>query len=699
VRWLLVGISVGLILATSQSASRVRAADVPAPDYQELRLESVYPAGGQVGQSVTVEFRSTRADLLAARQVLVDGPPGITVRDLKQDARTVTATLDLAADAQPGRRGLRLLGERVGLTNMIYFSVGHLPEVLEQEPTSAKQPQMIELPCVVNGRVDPEADVDGFTFTARAGQRLVALAAAHAIDSHGQAKNYGFVDLDLQIVDSAGRVLAEAQDTLGLDPLVELTVPVDGQYTVLVQHVLYRGYPQAIYRLTIGEVPVPTATFPPGGQHGQTVNLLLSGPNVADGYLRSLVAPRGEGLPFGFTGHEATAGNVELPLVWGDLPELLEIEPNDDAATAGSLGLGTTVNGRFDRPGDADWYRLSLIAGQPVELQTIAHRFLRSPADTSIEVFDVAGKKLAENDDGIAIDYMSWHDFQPTDSLLTFQPPVDGEYLVKVSEQSGAFGPRAVYRLTARPAKPDFEMQLYPDGVPIWGPGSTASLVVKVDRRHGMNSDIQLAVEGLPEGWTSRPAVNIAQTPQRPGSSFYNYFGARTFLTITAPADAKVCDLAEFRVVGRAIHEGSSIERVARPLTWYYTSDIGFFRMTPVARAVVARPQGPWLSTDCLEVTARPGEKVEIPVRIHDAGDATTIGLVVNMATAGVACAYNPPSPAPIQNGVALVPLTVTADTPPGEFYVTVARTWGSDIRVGMPGPSTPLIRLVVPAK
>jgi hypothetical protein len=674
-------------------------ADVPAPDYQELRLESVYPAGGQAGQSVVVEFRSTRTDLLEARQILVDGPPGITVRELKQEPKRLVAILDLAADAVPGRRGLRVLGERVGLTNMIYFTVGRLPEHLEQEPNGELQPQSISVPSVVNARIDPEADVDCFVFSARAGQPIVALAAAHAFDSHGQAKNYGIVDLDLQIVNDRGQVLAEAQDTWGLDPLVEFVAPADGQYTARVQHVLYRGYPQAIYRLIIGEVPVPTAVFPPGIERGKTVNLRLFGPNVPDGAERQVSAPLGDDFPFGFVDHEATAGDVQMPIVRGDLPEILEAEPNDQSSQGTLLAMGTTANGRFERAGDVDWYRIPLQEKQSVHLQTLAHRFLRSPADTSLELWDAAGKKLAENDDGFPIDYMSYHDFQPTDSQLTFQAPAAGDYFVKVTEQSGASGPRAVYRLTAKAAEPDFEMQLYPDGVPIWGPGSTASVLVKVDRLHGLNDDIHLRIEGLPAGWTSSTAVNIAQTPERPSSSFYNHFGLRTFLTITAPPTAQVGDLVSFRIVGRTTRDGRTFERIARPLTWYYTSDIGFFRMTPLARAAVARPQGPWLSTTVSELSAAPGEKVQVPVQVHGAGEAATLGLVVNMATAGVACAYNPPAPVAIQNGTAVVTLTVTPETPPGEFYFTVARTWGSDIRVGMPGPCTPLIKLNIRAK
>jgi hypothetical protein len=74
--------------------------------------------------------------------------------------------------------------------------------------------------------------------------------------------------------------------------------------------------------------------------------------------------------------------------------------------------------------------------------------------------------------------------------------------------------------------------------------------------------------------------------------------------------------------------------------------------------------------------------------------------LVVNLATAGVACNLGTPKNLPIQDGLVAVPITLVPEIPPGTYGITVAQTWRSDIRIGMPGPCTRLIKLtVLPAK
>src|SRR4029079_198715 len=87
---------------------------------------------------------------------------------------------------------LRVVNERGGLTNFEHFVVGTLPEHIEKEPNNdLAAPESGMAPCVVNGRIDPQADVDVFRFTARAGQRIVAAIAAHVLDVHGQYNKYG----------------------------------------------------------------------------------------------------------------------------------------------------------------------------------------------------------------------------------------------------------------------------------------------------------------------------------------------------------------------------------------------------------------------------------------------------------------------------------------------------------------------------
>jgi len=679
------------------------AAERPAPDYEECRLEAIFPAGGQVGQSVAVEFFGIRNGLADAKGIVIDGAPGIAVRDVTNvKPNVVRATLDIAADAAPGRRCVRVLSERSGLTNMLYFTVGRLPERVEKEPNSeAASAEALDLPVVVNGRLDPAADVDFFRFTAKAGQRIVAMVAAHAIDSHGQYKDFGFVDADLQVLDSQGKVVAEAQDTIGLDPLVEFMATTDGTFIARVQHVAYRGFPQAVYRLTVGEVPIPVAMFPPGGRRGTTVDVEFNGPNIPPGTRQKIEIPADDTFAFQHVSLDGiSAGDHELLLLRGDLPEQIEVEPNDDAPRASAVTMPLTINGRFDHAGDADWYRVSLKQGDAVFVETTAQRFLRAPMDTLVEIFDAAGKKLVENDDGFATEYMFHYDFQPFDSQLTFTAPSAGDFFIKVSEQSGSHGTRAVCRLTVRPTEPDFLLEHFPDNVPIWGPGTTAALHVKVNWLYGgFTGDIELSVEDLPPGWTGSRAVSLGSQGDRAGNSWYNFYGRGEFLTITAPPDAAVGTHVPFRVVGRAEHSGRKIERESRTMSLYYSSDIGFFRLTPTSRAVVTKPQGPWLSGSPVMVAAKPGGTVQIPVRVHEPGPDTQLGLVVNLASIGVGVGPQPPKIVPIQDGIATLPFTLPDHLPPGDLTITVARTWRSDIRIGMPGPCTPVFTLRVEPK
>src|SRR5690606_3346475 len=145
-----------------------------------------------------------------------------------------------------------------------------------------------------------------------------------------------------------------------------------------------------------------------------------------------------------------------------------------------------------------------------------------------------------------------------------FAPKTDGEYFVRLSENTGAAGDRAVYRLTVSEAAPDFRMYAWPDGVPVWGPGTTSGFVVKVERFPVLPSDVEISIEGLPPGWTGSTTFSLGNRPDRP----VTYHDLHVFLTITAPADAAVGTVVPFRVVGRATHDGRTLERTAQPLTF-----------------------------------------------------------------------------------------------------------------------------------
>ena len=685
----------GLLLACCPSAF----AQLPqAPQYADCRLDSIFPNGGQQGTTVTVTFRGQAYALNPPRSVIIDGPPGITVKELKEGEKgTVVGTLEIAADAPPGRRWMRIVNDRSGLTNFAHFVVGRLPETLEVEPNNElTKATAVTTPVVLNGKIDPKADIDCVRFAGKAGQKLVAAIAAFSLDIHGQYKDYGIADFSLELLDADGRTLAAAEDTLGFDPLIEHTLPRDGDYFVRVTMLNFGGYPDAVYRLTLGEVPYVVGAFPSGLRRGSEADVELFGPNIPPGTKRRVKAEADPLVPLQYValGDFPNSG-LDVPLAIGDWPEQLEAEPNNDREHAMSLNWPVTVNARFAEPNDADWYRVSLTAGQKVWFDVIAQRFTESPTDTLLQVFDAAGNMVAENDDDSHDpEYESFHHFRTTDSKLLFTASATGEFFVKLTEQSGLGGPRDVYRLSIHEAKPDFTVRHFPDAVPIWGPGSTAAVLVKIDHLADFNDDVECSIEGLPEGWKGSSAVSLGRKPER----YYNYYQRKLFLTITAPADAAIGTVVPFQIIGRAKRGEEKFEHRSWPMTLFYTSDIGFFRTSQQTRAAVAKPQGPWLElANVSELKLNPGGTAILPVRVLGAAaDLKSMPLVINLATNGVACGLVTPQNIPIKDGIAEVPVKIPAEMPPGTYGIVAAQTWGADIRVGMPGPCTPLIKLVV---
>src|SRR5262245_19695374 len=673
--------------------------------YPDPSLNFVYPAGGRQGQTVVVELAGLNG-LTGATGVVIDGAPGISVRDVKAvNPGLVRATFVIAPDAPVGRRLVRVVGGTCGLTNCRPFFVGRLPEVLEKEPNQTPEAaQEVTIPAVINGRIDPALDVDCYAFRARAGQHIVAAVLAHGMDTllRGKAQ-VGFLDTSLELLDVKGRVLASAEDTLGLDPLLDYTIKTDGRYVVRVQSTFFKGAPSAVYRLTLGEVPYPTHITPPGGRRGEKVEVEFSGPNVKPRTRRTITVPAAP-PPWQYVAFDdPLADGRELPFVCGEFPERAEVEPNDDRKQAMPLTLPVTVNGRFDRPGDEDWYRKTLKKGQGVLLDVAAQRHLRSPVDTLLQVYSASGQKLAENDDGALFAHPNHcgHDFASADSWLPFKAPTDGDYFIRLSKQSGAGGPLALYRLSVSALEPDFLLYQWPDAVPIWGPGTTAAFIVHMQQWGGLRTDVRVRVEGLPPGWTGSASI----LPVTAYGIFSPPYGMNALLTISAPADAAPGTTASFRVVGRVEQGGRVLERVAQPMTLYGSShnDRLHLRFSSGARAVVTPPLDCRLEAPVKELTVRWGEPIEVPVKVHRRpGVKSDLAVSVDGPTIGGAagCGWAVPLALKPNQDEAKVRLTVAGKRKPGTYGIVVSRAWAADLRAGRPGPCTPIILLhVLPPK
>jgi WD40 repeat protein len=86
-----------------------------------------------------------------------------------------------------------------------------------------------------------------------------------------------------------------------------------------------------------------------------------------------------------------------------------------------------------------------------------------------------------------------------TDSHLTFTPPGDGSYLVRVTDSRGFAGEKFTYKLTIRRPRPDFTASVTAKDATI-GAGSGKRFTIGVERIDGFDDDVRIEVANVPPG-------------------------------------------------------------------------------------------------------------------------------------------------------------------------------------------------------
>ncbi len=440
-------------------------------------------------------------------------------------ADSVTVEITLAANAEPGRRELRVETPR-GVSNPLAFYVGRLPEFLEKEAEPTFEPQEflegrirqpprtetpITLPAVVNGQIIPREPymvyysperftpgaADRFRFEARKGRQLVIAASARELIPYLADAVPGWFQATLALYDARGNELAYDDDyRFHPDPVLFFQVPEDGQYVVEIKDAIYRGRPDFVYRMTLGELPFMTGMFPLGGPAGAATTVKLSGWNLPTDALTIDAKDMTPGIhPLSVRKGEMISNT--LPFSVDTLPEDLEKEPNDATQTAQAVTLPVIVNGRIDRPDDWDVFRFAGRAGQEIVAEVDARR-LESPLDSILELFDAAGGRLAFNDDHEdTFDDLRTHH---ADSLIRFTLPKEGIYYVRLGDAQQHGGPEYAYRLRLSGPRPDFELRVAPSCINAitW---RLNPIAVYALRKDGFTGDIALHFQDDPFGF------------------------------------------------------------------------------------------------------------------------------------------------------------------------------------------------------
>lgn len=508
--------------------------------------------------------------------------------------RSVKLRLAVAPNAALGVREFRL-ATTTGISSLGQLLVVDEPVAEETGVNNTPlQAMQIAIPSVVCGRIEAIEDVDCYKFNAKSGQTLTfEVWSARLQDKIHDLQKH--IDPLIALFDSTGREIAANDDANFADPLMSYTIPKDGEYLLQIRDAKYDGDPRWTYAVRATDRPFASHLFPMAANPGQTLSVApvgsarLAQPEIA------VQAPASPGL------HEVqlhVGGRTTNPVTMyvTPLPIAIEQEPNDSLAQATRVSAPAAINGRIGQRRDMDHFVIRLAKGKPVRVEVKARRFgtvLRSGLDSQLEVLNPKGIVIASNDDDVG-----------KDSAITFTPPADGDYTVRLRDLNSKGGESFVYCLEVTEAVPDFSLRVDP-GKAMIGPGSSMAWYVAVTRTNGFAGPVTVAVEGLPAG-VSTSALTIP-----PAMS-------QGLLVLTAAADAKI-GASMVRVVGRAKLGSREIIRTSAVSEEIYLpgGGRGKFEAQMPAAAVTEPSDILKVNVTPQTISLKPGQEIKLDVTIE----------------------------------------------------------------------------------
>jgi len=371
--------------------------------------------------------------------------------------------------------------------------VGDLPEFLESESNSTfEKAEPVKLPVTVNGQINGERDIDHFRFHAPAGKIVTFEVLAGRLGSR--------LDPIVELLDESGNLLDVQEVLVGIDPVLAYRAEKSTDVILRISNVTHHGDPSYVYRINVTTKPFAHFAFPAGGQAGAKRQLdfyTLTGDGTYQVQKKTVTFPAGQPGEFQF--HDAETISNSVLLSTSNIPNRLEVEPNNSQATAMDASLPTTIDGRLFTASDSDWYRISASAKDRLTILCNAYP-PGTPALPVIRLRDSTGKELKES-----------ASVQDNDQLcqIEFTAPNSGQYFLEVRDlQFGARGgPEFIYRLSIQQARKDFSLSIPNDSYTVLQ-GKDCKITVNVKRFGGFDGPIELALaEQLPAGLSFKPKI------------------------------------------------------------------------------------------------------------------------------------------------------------------------------------------------
>jgi hypothetical protein len=477
------------------------------------QISSVFPQGASCGSILEVTINGQN---LSRTTKIIFSEPGVSARLLKIANTKVRVKLEVEPGASIGPHYFRLVTPR-GSSNLLIFRVGDLPETEEAEPNDTfEKANRIQAPVTINARMGADEDIDMYRLRAEAGERLIFDLLA--------ARNGSGGDLAMTLLDARGHTVKHSEDHFLWDPFINIVFKEAGEYFLAIRPLDGRGSPDFAYQLMIRSGPYLDSIFPLGARRGAAPELVMRGQALAGAKRIEIDRGPGQGLEVKALSSVADAATVQVNVAedaplgvyqmrlltgagWsnpvkffvGDLPELIEAEPNDAPDQAQRVALPATLNGRIERKGDMDRFAFTAVAGEQLVFEVKAEE-LGSPLDAHLTLYNGKGGELASNDDADPNNRLN------RDARLEFSFKEAGDYSLVIRDLSRLGGPHYGYRLSVRKPAPSFSLSFDTDR-PIVERGGAGALKITAKRWEGFEGEIQLEVLGLPKTISASPAV------------------------------------------------------------------------------------------------------------------------------------------------------------------------------------------------
>ncbi|WP_437188319.1 serine protease [Planctomicrobium sp. SH668] len=493
---------------------------LPAP-----RLLTTMPTGGQIGTTIEVTITGENVDDPDAE--LLFSNPGIRATHLTDAAGSpipnkFRVTIDPASES--GICDARVM-THMGISSSRAFTVGKNPEQSRNAPNNTiATAQKLENDSVLNSHATGRS-IDFYTFESKAGTRTIIECAAPRIDSR--------LAPVLIVADHQGRDLKVDR----LNGLIEFIAPSDGTYVVKVHDKTFQGGPEYFYRLALTTTPEGSDIV---RQPGTRQVCDFSAPPASLLYETELEP------------NQQVSQQIQLPCeVSGRFFPAADVDSFEFVGTKGDVWWIEVVSQRLGLPTNPFVLVQKVVPGVNGAAATL----------TDVAEFNDIPHPLQVSSNGYSYDGPPYYPGS-ADALGTLTIPEDGTYRIQLRDLFGGTrnDPVNEYRLIIRKPTPDFALICWAKHLTLRNgdraalskpialrPGTTMVFDVVAIRKDGFNGDIDIVMEGLPEGVTAT-GLKIAA-------------GRATGTLLITASESAPRNWAVSRIVGRGNAGETMIER------------------------------------------------------------------------------------------------------------------------------------------